>query len=435
MRILVVVSNYPRPGRRFSGVFNQRSVEALKEHCECVTVLSPRPYVPPLLTWILPVDRWKEYASAGIYEIYNGVPVHRPAYLQFPRLVSIFSQERGVPFFCMRTARKLHARYGFDAILSFELASAGGLAWRLAEDLDLPAVGWATGSDVRFPVHSSQGRNVARTLERLDLVFYQSHELLEKAAGLLHRLPSQSLPDRHAVLSRGIPMPPLLPRDQIRKRVRAEWGITDEQVLVLSISRIFRDKGIFDLLEAVQLAAARDSRVTCVVVGASPAYDESASVQKQLDKVPGIRKTINLLPACHPDMVWEYLCAADIFAFTSHQEGMPNSLLEAMAMGVPAVAFAIPPVLELEAGTGAVWLVPPFDPSSFSDALLRLTASPPERTRIGHIGRRQVLDRFLAEKNMTLAIERLAHVVQKRRLSRDRRLKPIQPLISRAPDG
>jgi glycosyltransferase involved in cell wall biosynthesis len=38
-----------------------------------------------------------------------------------------------------------------------------------------------------------------------------------------------------------------------------------------------------------------------------------------------------------------------MFAFTSHHEGMPNSLLEAMAMGVPAIAFAIPPVVELEA--------------------------------------------------------------------------------------
>jgi glycosyltransferase involved in cell wall biosynthesis len=412
VRILVVVSNYPRPGRRFSGVFNQRSVAALREHCESIVVLSPRPYVPPLLTSILPVDRWKEYASAGVYEMDNGVPVHRPAYLQFPRLISTFWQARGVSLFCMRTARELHACYGFDAILSFELASAGGLAWRLAQDLDLPAAGWATGSDVRFPVHSSQGRNVARTIERLDLVFYQSYELLEKAAGLLRISPGRTLPDRHAVLPRGIPMPPLLPRDQIRKRVRAEWGITDEQILVLSIGRIFREKGIFDLLNAVQLAAARDPRITCVIVGASPAYDESASVQKQLDKLPGIRKTINLLPACEPETVWEYLCAADIFAFTSHYEGMPNSLLEAMAMQVPTIAFAIPPVLEIEAGTGGLLLVPPFDTRLFSEAIVRLAVSPGDRLEIGAKGRKQVVDRFMAKKNMALALDRIGDVIK-----------------------
>ena len=62
-----------------------------------------------------------------------------------------------------------------------------------------------------------------------------------------------------------------------------------------------------------------------------PAFDETNSVQKKLDQTPNLKERVKLLPACSPDQTWEYLCAADIFAFPSQQrfEGMPNSLLEA----------------------------------------------------------------------------------------------------------
>ena len=62
---------------------------------------------------------------------------------------------------------------------------------------------------------------------------------------------------------------------------------------------------------------------------------------------------------------------------------MPNSLQEAMVMGVPAIAFDIRPVLELEAGTGALVHVPQLDTTLFAEAIIRLAASPKERERIG----------------------------------------------------
>jgi glycosyltransferase involved in cell wall biosynthesis len=110
------------------------------------------------------------------------------------------------------------------------------------------------------------------------------------------------------------------------------------------------------------------------------------------------------------------LCAADIFAFPSHEgwEGMPNSLLEAMVMKVPAVAFAIQPILEIESGTGGIVIVPQLDSEQFSKEILRLAASSDERARIGEIGRAQVMERFTVRKNMAEAVERLKEVIQMR---------------------
>ncbi|MPZ76513.1 MAG: glycosyltransferase [Deltaproteobacteria bacterium] len=322
-------------------------------------------------------------------------------------------------------ARKIYRRTRFDAILSFGLSGAGGIAWRLGRDLALPAGGWATGSDVRQRLGTSFHRAVSRTLRHLDVVFYQSQELLEKAAELLALPLSRLSPDRHLVLPRGIPEPPILPRTEIRSRMRRELRVTDEQVLVLSVGRISRDKGAFELMEAVSLAAEHDLKITCVMLGANPAFDETTAIQRQLDKSPHLKEIIKILPACHPERVWEFLAAADVFAFTSHNEGMPNSLLEAMAVGVPAIAFSIPPVLEIENDTGALVAVPPFDSALFAKAILDLAAVPNERVRIGEIGRRRVQQRFMIKQNMATALNRLAQELPEENLSAEMQRQDI----------
>lgn len=410
MKILVLASNYPYPARPFVAAFNERIVEALKGMCDAIEVLVPRPYAPPLLSSLVP--RWQTYASIPPYEVHNGVSVFRPAYPQIPRVGGAFCVDQAAFLWCRRTARSMHRRVGFDAILSLDVAGAGGFAWRTGRYLGIPASGWAFGDDVRLPVSSAYGQSVSRTIKHLDVVFYQSHELLEKAAGLLGVALDQLSEDQHVVLPHGIPLPPVLHRTELRDRVRKEWGITNDQVLVLSISRIIRGKGVFELVHAVSSAAARDARITCVLVGSSPAFDDTAELQMKLDEFPGMRQHVRLLPACNPDKVWEYLCAADIFAFTSQSEGMPNSLLEAMVMGVPAVAFAIPPVLELEAKTGALLLIPPFDLAQYADALVRLAASAADRSRLSAAGKDRVMDGFMVRKNMAIALERLTKVVQ-----------------------
>jgi glycosyltransferase involved in cell wall biosynthesis len=406
MRILFLAPNYPNAGHLASGVFNERSASALRELCDSVEVVSPRPYVPPLLSYLLP--RWKAYSTIRPYEFRNGLPVHRPASPVVPRFWSAFWLDVGAFLWCRQKIRERNREIPFDAILSFDLLGAGGIAWRVGRDLGIPACGWATGNDVKVPRSSAKGRAVIRALKSLDAVFYQSQELLEKAADLLGITPGQMCADRHSVLPRGILDPPALPRAKTRERTRAELGVQDDQALVVSTGRIFREKGVFDLLKSLSLALAKSPAIVCRIIGSLPAFDETVAVQRQLDADPNLKGRVKLLPACNSDKIWEYLCAADIFAFTSHNEGMPNSLLEAMAMGVPAIAFAIPPVLELEGGTGALIGVAPFNSALFSEAILRLAVSPGERTHLGEAGRTRVMDRYMLRKNMAAALERLA---------------------------
>jgi glycosyltransferase involved in cell wall biosynthesis len=84
-----------------------------------------------------------------------------------------------------------------------------------------------------------------------------------------------------------------------------------------------------------------------------------------------------------------------------------------MAMGVPAVAFAIAAVLEIENSSGGLVAVRPFDHMLFAEAILWLAASPEERAQIGQKGRAQVMDRFMIRKNLACTLQRLSHVALK----------------------
>jgi glycosyltransferase involved in cell wall biosynthesis len=181
-----------------------------------------------------------------------------------------------------------------------------------------------------------------------------------------------------------------------------------------------QEKGVYDLLHATALAAAKDHRITCVLVGAKPSFDQTNVIRQKVESTPTLKLRVKILPACSPAQVWEYLCAADIFAFPSHAEGMPNALLEAMAMAVPAVTFAIPAVQEIKAGTEALVVVPPFDSLALSYALLHLASSPETRARIGERGREQVMNRFLVRNNMRTAVQLLSQMIKTRRTLSDK---------------
>jgi glycosyltransferase involved in cell wall biosynthesis len=296
----------------------------------------------------------------------------------------------------------MHRRAHFDAILAFDLIATGGLAWKLGRDLEIPAAGWSTASEPMTET-SPFASAVLRSVDRLQLIFYQSREKQGEVARLLGVSVAELMPDKHVVLSRGVPVPPPLSKREVRSRVRREWGVTEEQIVVLSVGRITRAKGVFELFDAVSLAAARDPRVVALLIGSRPALDETEAVEARLQQIPGLRDRVRILPGCSPELVWEYLCAADIFAFPSHREGMPNSLLEAMAMEVPSIAFAIPPVDEIDAGTGALVLVPPLDSARFADEIVRLASEPGTRVLIGKAGEAQVRKRFDVTRNMAAA--------------------------------
>lgn len=92
------------------------------------------------------------------------------------------------------------------------------------------------------------------------------------------------------------------------------------------------------------------------------------------------------------------LPALDIFVLPSQAEGISNTILEAMACGVPVIATDVGGNAELVVGEETGCFVPPGDPVALGNAMLRLAADPGLRKRWGAAGRARALAKFsLAE--------------------------------------
>jgi len=83
--------------------------------------------------------------------------------------------------------------------------------------------------------------------------------------------------------------------------------------------------------------------------------------------------------------VADHLAALDLFVLPSRSESLPNTLMEAACLGLPAVASNVGGVPELIRGNGL--LVPPQDPAALAAALARLLADPAERNRLAAASR------------------------------------------------
>jgi glycosyltransferase involved in cell wall biosynthesis len=88
------------------------------------------------------------------------------------------------------------------------------------------------------------------------------------------------------------------------------------------------------------------------------------------------------------------LASADVFVLSSLSEGMPISILEAMAAGLPVVATAVGGVPELVVDGETGLLVPPGNAEALEAAVRKVVEDGALRRRMGVAGRRRALDRF-----------------------------------------
>lgn len=158
---------------------------------------------------------------------------------------------------------------------------------------------------------------------------------------------------------------------------------------VVTVGRMIPIKDQATLLTAFASASRPHDRL--VVVGEGPLRAELEQLAGRL----GVADRVELPGLLQRDDVYRLLGSADAYVSTSRGEGLPLSVLEALAARLPAVLSDIPPHREVAAATAAARLVPVGDARGFADALSRLLALPSEqRAALGRSARKAVTDAF-----------------------------------------
>ena len=112
---------------------------------------------------------------------------------------------------------------------------------------------------------------------------------------------------------------------------------------------------------------------------------------------------------------YEVLAALDVFVLASLEENLPMVILEAMALGLPAVATAVGGIPECIVPGQTGLLVPPANPEVLAAAVVGLLADPAQRRRLGEAGRRQVQESFSLESQTTRIEAALQTILSRRR--------------------
>jgi glycosyltransferase involved in cell wall biosynthesis len=170
-----------------------------------------------------------------------------------------------------------------------------------------------------------------------------------------------------------------------RAALRAEWGLADGDLAVLTLGRLSPEKGQRVLLEAfARLKPEEAARARLFVVGDGA---ERAALETLAQSTGADGRVTFLGWRTDPHRC---LGAADLFVLPSLREGLPLALLEAMAVGLPIVATAVGGVPEALDHGEAGLLVPPSDPTALAEALRTLAAGETQRRRLGQAAEARV---------------------------------------------
>ncbi|TCS16524.1 glycosyltransferase [Caulobacter sp. BK020] len=154
---------------------------------------------------------------------------------------------------------------------------------------------------------------------------------------------------------------------------------------IVAAGRLHPKKGFDVLVAALALLRDQGQAFDCEIAGEG---DERPRLEGLIAQ-HGLQDRVRLV-GWRGD-VPAFLATGDVFAFPSHQEGFPLVLLEAMAVGLPAVSSAIPGPVEMIADGVDGALVPPGDPAALARALAGLVATPETAATLGLAARAKVL--------------------------------------------
>lgn len=171
--------------------------------------------------------------------------------------------------------------------------------------------------------------------------------------------------------------------------VRSEFGLPEDRPLIGIVGRLHEQKAHGDLFQALaQLPQMRDRQLNCLVIGTGDLQD----ALKQQAKDLGLGDCV-IFTGMRTD-VPRLVAAMDVFVMSSHWEGLPIALLEAMASSKAVLCTRVGGIPDVVIDGENGLLVEPRDVPQFAKRLGELLQDSGLRTRLGQRARETVIARF-----------------------------------------
>lgn len=240
-------------------------------------------------------------------------------------------------------------------------------------------------------------------------VRFSDFELFQNSADA-HTLRRFLKPNRWQVVGNGVDLQRFQPDPDGRRRVRAELGVADDELLVGTIGRRVREKGLAEFAEAAHRLR---GQARFVWVGPEDATDAVGQVP-HLDAVQFVGERTDM-PAVYS--------ALDIFVLASYREGFSRAAMEAAACGTPMVLTDIRGCREIGDGGVHALFVPPRDAGALNATIGRMLDRDGLRARLAGAAQARARSAFDQRQVARASLAAYAEVWNVRQ-SRSRRRRP-----------
>ncbi len=356
MKILVVTPDYPTKAEPVPGVFVQHTMRALAREGHDVAIIH--------FTRARKSSITRPRSESHNYDVIQNESVSH-CQLFWPRWKPFGAWE---PFILSRTiARHAGRRIGSLAertVFAQWLLPSTEAAGYLARRHRLPLAGIARGSDLQNLHAENRHERLARTLRHLPTLLANGE--WARAELNSHGFESDA---RRLLVTRNIR---ILPKPD---RQRKPWRQGDALKIVCT-GRLIALKGIDTVLQAL---ARVSLPFTLSVFGHGPELQRLQTLSETL----GIGQSTHWLGRQPNQVVLDAIRSSDLFILTSRSEGVPNAVLEALALAAPTIASDVGGIPELIQDGVTGFLVPAGSPDAIAAALSRVYHDPCTALQIG----------------------------------------------------
>lgn len=178
-----------------------------------------------------------------------------------------------------------------------------------------------------------------------------------------------------------------------------------ENPIILSVGRLVEKKGFQDLLQALYIVKERGEPFHCTIYGDGPLCEQ---LERWIEE-HGMAGEVRLMGDCTQQELMSIYQKATLFVLTPVQtedgdrDGIPNVLLEAMAVGLPVITTAVAGIPELVENNQNGLIYQPHDVEGISSGIIELLRNADKRKQLGGAASKKVSEHF----DITQAANRL----------------------------
>lgn len=227
-----------------------------------------------------------------------------------------------------------------------------------------------------------------------------ANKIIAVSEDLAGRIRKMGINNNIMVLRNAVDISRFKPRKNVE--LRQEYGIADDEILILFIGHLEPFKGVFELINAFNEVSKLHSKTKLMLVGEGQQKQE---VHKEISRFH-LDDSVIFTGKVSPETIEKYYQMADIFTLPSYTEGLPLVVIEAMACGLPVVVSTVGGIPELIEDNVNGYLIPPKNYEKLSEKLSSLVADRKLRKKFGEKALKTVDDEF----NINKKVEKLKDI-------------------------